>query len=231
MTTTVAQPTKGTIAPADYSELFAEYYDTVCGLVRKAGIHTDSVEDVASNILLRFYERDFLAQFDPTKTFTHDGEEHTAKFSTFLGAFVKTYLRHYYQRQGIESSREPVICDKPVGDGSATLIEVMGHMTEDIHDIDYTDFVSFVNIRLEALPKKPRSPQDLAALFRAVMVQVARDGKYVTADLADEFGVSPTAINSWLRDLREQVKYITCEYTNDAHLYVGEFCTSCQHQR
>jgi len=98
-------------APESYEQLFDEYFNYTVGLVKKLGIDPQRAEDVASSIILRFYERDFLSKFDPTLVFDYKGSKRPARFKSFLNAFVSVYCRHYRQRQNIEKSREPLICE------------------------------------------------------------------------------------------------------------------------
>src|SRR5215216_488189 len=97
------------IAPGSYDELFRNYYPFVVGLVGKQGIAVDNREDVASEILLRFYERDFLNEFNPDLTFEVKGRIVRARFKSFLSAFVVNYVRSHRDRQNLRLRREPLI--------------------------------------------------------------------------------------------------------------------------
>lgn len=54
----------GRTAPANYGELFEQYFDFVKYTVRSRGIRIDEVEDVATEILLRFMDDDYLSRWD-----------------------------------------------------------------------------------------------------------------------------------------------------------------------
>lgn len=194
-------------APKDYAELFTMYYDYVVGLVHKMGIDVQRKEDVASEILLRFYERDFLHRFDPSLVFSYNGEPRPARFKSFLNAFVMAYVRNHRDRQNRLRRRELLICNMPVVEGGATWIEVFGDIESD--DYSYLDEEELVNTLREYLRLVPRRSSvdrcDLLKLFDAVLAQVRLEGKCSVEYLQEQFGISSTAVHSWLGWLRVNV--------------------------
>jgi hypothetical protein len=196
------------VCPMTYAELFENYYGFVCGLVRKLGIESQKMEDVASEILLRFYERDFLDKFDPDRVFMYDGQAHTARFQSFLGGFVASYVRHHRDRQTLMARRELLKCDNPIGLSGTPWIEIFGpSSTDDFVQFETDELVDSIAAYLAAVPRRSKRDHcDLPRLFELVVEQILATGKIIVADLRDEFGVSNTAIYNWLDYLREQVR-------------------------
>lgn len=201
-------------APADYADLFRKYYDYVVTLVRRNGIEENRKEDVACDILLRFYERDFLAKFDPTLVFHYDGQDRPARFKSFLTKFVLTYVRGYRDKHARLAARELLICDMPIGvsrntgDTLATWVEVFGDPTPgaeaDVVDaLDEADLVAELRAHIATVPRRSKYDTcDLVVLFDAVIEQIRADGAWNVAELRARFGVSSTAMHSWMWWLR-----------------------------
>lgn len=195
------------VAPSTYDELFRNYYPFVVGLVGKQGISPDNREDVASEILLRFYERDFLNEFNPDLTFEVKGKVVRARFKSFLSAFVVNYVRSHRDRQNLRLRREPLIVDGVLITDSGDSLSFHLEPHEDDYSALYEEeLVDFLRDYLSLVPRKSRQDQcDLPKLFDAVVEQVRRNGKYSVKELQSIFGVSPTAIHSWLGWLRQNI--------------------------
>lgn len=207
-------------APADYADLHSRYYRYVVRLVQRAGIHRDGAEDVASEILLRFMERDFLAVFDPTKEFTYQGEMRPARFKNFLTQFVLLYVRGFYDKQQRVVTRELLICDMPVStatadsqssDRAATWLDVFGGAVDD-HQEDVLDrfdeekWVDALRCRIALVPRRSKYDNcDLVDLFDAVVEQVREYNTVHIGELREQFNVSVTAMHSWLWWLKENL--------------------------
>jgi DNA-directed RNA polymerase specialized sigma24 family protein len=202
-------------APKDYAELFSKYYDFVVNLVRRMGIDESRKEDVASEILLRFYERDFLNEFDPTMTFEYQGEIRPARFKSFLSKFVLAYVRGHWDKQRRLHTREVLIVDSPIavaghmfGHQQLTWIDVHGDPVpsseEDIiAELNEQELVDDLRRHLKTIPRRSRFDTcDLPALFDAVVAQIRATGTWDVAVLRAQFGVSSTAMHSWMWWLR-----------------------------
>jgi hypothetical protein len=204
-TTHLEKTTRGTEAPADYTELFEQYWDMVCGLVRKAGIA--DYEDAASEILMKFIERDFLSKFEADKTFTlPNGATKTTKFSTFLAGFVSKYVLQCRDRQFTRATKEPVHLEQPVGE-DATWIEVFAstHLTDETFiDVDYAALVTETREYLASLPI--RGTRDLALVFSMCVEMLYMDGRIDRKVIAEKLNVSDTAVSLIFKDLREALK-------------------------
>jgi DNA-directed RNA polymerase specialized sigma24 family protein len=200
-------------APESYDELFRNYYSFVVGLVGKQGISLDNREDVASEILLRFYERDFLNEFNPNLSFEVNGKTVKARFKSFLSAFVVNYVRSHRDRQNLRIKREPLIMDAPLLshndmvnntiESTVPLIQAKNIYEDDYSDLYEEEMVARIRNYLKTVPRKSRQDQcDLLALFDTVVHQVRMNGKYSVKELQAKFGVSPTAIHTWLGWMR-----------------------------
>lgn len=205
-------------APASYADLFQMYYPYVVSLVRKHGIDDNRKEDVASEILLRFFERDFLDKFDPDLVFHYDGQDRPARFKSFLTKFVLTYLKGHRDKQHRLTTREVLIFDLPVNAGkpesfghTTTWGEVYGgearsHEDDVIEQALGANLVAQMRAYIEGVPRRSRYDTcDLVALFDEVIRQIDQTGEWDVAELRAIFGVSSTAMHSWMWWLRENL--------------------------
>lgn len=191
------------VAPDSYEELFKTYYSFVVGLVGKQGISLDNREDVASEILLRFYERDFLNEFNPNLTFEVNGRLVRARFKSFLSAFVVNYVRSHRDRQNLRAKREPLVIDQAVYPDGFIYAGAESGYEDDYSALYEEELVLKIRDYLKTVPRKSRQDQcDLIALFDTVVQQVRTNGKYSVKELQAKFGVSPTAIHTWLGWMR-----------------------------
>ncbi len=196
-------------APKDYAELFRIYYPYVVSLVRRCGIADSAKEDVASDILLRFYERDFLNAFNPHLVFHFNGRPHPARFKSFLSHFVFLYARGHQDRLRRLSTREPLVCDRLVGSGNGwvTWAEVYGPLLDGPETGTFdsqaeADLVARLRSYLLTVAPEP-DEIDLVALFDAVVVQIRACGHWSVPALRRLFGdASASAVYGRLWRLR-----------------------------
>lgn len=195
--------------PKTDAELFVQYYDEVKRLVYKAGFRGQDTADIASDILLRFYERKMLAEYDPTREFEQtDGSFRRASFRTFLYGFVKLYMWGKSERYHAQLERELVILDKPVPHWEGvTIFEAFGPVAEfDTTAQEVVDLVEGIRLYLVDVPKRSRQDVcNLPRLFDRIVEMSLLDGKVSIKTLAAEFEVTGTAIHSWIRLLRHHV--------------------------
>ena len=127
--------------------------------------------------------------------------------SSFLSAFVVNYVRSHRDRQNLRLRREPLIVDTPVEtDSGASLYYQLDPHEDDYSSLYEEELVDFLRSYLSRVPRKSRQDQcDLLKLFDAVVEQVRKNGKYSVKELQAIFGVSPTAIHSWLGWLRHNI--------------------------
>lgn len=199
-------------APANYADLFAIYYKYVVALVRRNGVSAANTEDVASEILCRFMERDFLTVFDPSLVFVYDGKERPARFKQFLSKFVLSYVRGMRDKERAIAEREPLLCDVRVGDDKEdTWVELYG-CSEDsfevrlLEEVYEEQTVQFLRDYLKSVPRRNRVDRcDLPALFDAVIAQIRATGELNINALHQQFGISVAAMHSWVWWLRENL--------------------------
>ncbi len=199
-------------APADYAALYTQYWDYVLSLVRRFGFEENRREDVAAEILLRFYERDFLTVFDPTLVFEYQGQQRPARFKSFLTKFVLTYLRGIKDKQRRQATREKLICDTVIGHQEDTSwIDVFGETCPGADEIalgriEEEDLVAELREYIKRVPRRSDYDTcDLLALYDAVIAQVREHGVWNVTELRAQFQVSSTAMHSWLWWLRENL--------------------------
>jgi DNA-directed RNA polymerase specialized sigma24 family protein len=195
-------------APADYSAFFLQYYKYVISLVRQQGITPESAEDVACDILVRFYERDFLPKFDPGYKVVYKGEIRPARFKSFLNAFVMAYVRNHRDRQARVRRRELLICDMPLGGTETTWIEVFGGVESPNFGEAWEEhlLVTRLRARLQEVPRRSKLDRcDLVKVFDLVVDQVREGGEISYPELSAALGISSTATHSWVKWLKENI--------------------------
>lgn len=192
--------------PANYSELFEDYFEYVKALVSKFGVQDD--EDAASTILLKFYEKDFLSKFQTDAEFDTPRGRRKSSFRGFLSGFVSLYVRQERDKQMTRLNKEPIRLEQPAGEDTVW-IEIHGpaYLIED--QIERIDFPQEARRALEHLKTLPiRGTRDLPRLFTMMAQQVMEDGRSNRKAIAKAFGVSETAICLAIADLREVLRGI-----------------------
>lgn len=197
-----------TKAPADYDALYRDYYKYVCSLVRKFGIDEGSKEDVASSILLRFYERDFLHEFNPDLEFTYRGEKRPARFKSFLNAFVELYVRHHRDRQRTLKEREPLVCDHPTPDGGVLLDMFADPIDPGFGEVDAG---LDMGIFLEALRGKLSWDSENLEFLDTVIAEVERTGKVRLVDVQRALGLGRNNTKTKMMRLRKAAAEVLAE--------------------
>ena len=76
---------KATGVPDSYEALFSQYHNLVLNVVRKAGLPVDDWEDAAANLEFKFWQKDGLSWFDPSKG---------TQFSTMYRAWLSLSVLH-----------------------------------------------------------------------------------------------------------------------------------------
>lgn len=183
-----------TAVPTDYAALHRQYYGYVVALVMKQGIRRESAEDVASEILLRFYERDFLTRYDPDY-----GGPGKGRFVTFLTGFIELYVRGHRVRQQRMAERFPLLADDtPHGQGETLAVS---QTIEDTYNADFVEMVRWLrdSVRQETRLKTDRC--DLSALLEVLLTQIIRDGSLSIQECMDTLGISQTTAYLWRKRL------------------------------
>lgn len=213
-------------APDNYADLFEQYHSLMVNLFAYFGIDENNREDVASAHLLRFMERNSLEKFDPNLTFEYRGAEKKARFRSYLSRSIELHSRGARDKQNLLKHRELQIADTSFhadtidspNTGSVTnhtpWIDWHGDTTEDhaerIHDtMAEAQDAQHVRALLANVPRRNSHDRcDLVALYDAVRAQVLAYGEYDIKVLKDHFGVSNTAMNSWMWWLKANLAHI-----------------------
>lgn len=218
-------------APANYADFFARYWDITVNLLRGFGISENDLEDCACEIMLRFMERGSLEKFDPDLSFPYLGELRPARFRSYYSRAVEMYSRGLRDKQKKLARREFQICDVHYAGSTnpgSNAVDVQGGgksaqgswaETYGEANPDHSDGVldmmveqaeaDAVRRMLSLVP--PRNAQDrcdLVALYDAVRMQILIYGEYDIRRLTEKFGVSSTAMHSWMWFLKENLAVI-----------------------
>lgn len=202
-------------APADYEAMFREYFDFIKAYVARAGIESQEVEDVSMEIWLKFREKDFLAEYDPTKVFMTARGPKTASFKSLLASFVSKYVLSYRDKQKKRMENEPVRCETPVGSGGdggpQMWLEVYGPHAPSSRAVDDVDLMESIKSAYQALSALPiRGANDrrrhLPRMFQMLVSQTLLDGQVSRRVIAKAFGVSETSVYLMIRDLQAALR-------------------------
>lgn len=210
-------------APKNYADLFEQYYPYVVNLCASLGIDENNKEDVACEVLLRFMERDSLEKFDPDLSFYYRGQMRPARFKSYLSRAVDMYTRGHRDKQNKLARREALIADKndlesnnilgTDNSNSDTWIHYFnrqGDHADGVLDM-MTEEAEAEGIRaiLARVPRRSAHDRcDLVALYDAVRTQVLTFGEYDITVLREHFGVSSTAMHTWMWWLKENLASI-----------------------
>lgn len=199
-------------APANYADFFRLYRTYVVQLVKRQHIDPRYAEDVASEIMLRFMERDMLSVFDPTLSFEYEGQMRPAKFKSFLSKVVILYCKGHRNKISNRMKHEWHLIDIPPHPDGNLWVDSQVHT--DPHEGDVVEMlgeerlVTELRDYLGGVPRRSRwDTCDLVALFDAVVEQVRISGAWNIADLRRVFGISSTAMHSWMWWLRANIAH------------------------
>jgi hypothetical protein len=184
-------------APPDYGTFFKQYITYTRFLVSRFGVPPSDLEDVVSDIMTRFLERDSIGVFSGD----WDSRSVTGKsnFRSYYSRFVVTYAQGMNRNVRRHSSRNVLICDAPVDDESrATWVDEHAP-TESFEDatVRNMDFESLVaSLRAQVDP-------ELSATVDAV-VELAMGGPTVkVAALARRLSCSQRIAKQNLEQVRD----------------------------
>jgi hypothetical protein len=162
------------VASGDYGAFYAEWYDKISLHVRFKGWFNESdVDDVAQDIIIDFMKGDYLARFDPEKTFIHrkTGKEVKPKFSTFVYAFVNKKLLGKRDKYNKGFWREGLSVEAKVSeDSEMTFLDTI-EAVADNYDIEFLDFVDYIKESLLEVPVTTVG-NDFPRLFDIIINQI-----------------------------------------------------------
>lgn len=222
-TITTPARTRTDVVPTSFEELYRHYFTYVVKYVIALGIDPQNAEDVAQTVLTKFFEKDALSDYDPDKYIETHGRTRKAMFGTFLSGFVRLYVMHYRDRQWVLQKREGTSLDTTLTSNEANGVPIGGvegarydwagpSHTEEYEDLHFIELVTGIRSHLASVPARNAQDQcNMVDFFNAVLQQTYDHGKIDTAALVEQFGVSKTSIQNWLKRLRNEVRIVIAE--------------------
>lgn len=162
------------VTSGDYGEFYAEWYEKIRMHVRFKNWFNDAdVDDVTQDIIIDFMNGDYLARFDPNKTFIHrkTGKEVKPKFTTFVYAFVNKKLLGKRDKYNKGCWREGLSVEAKVSTDSETTFLDTIEAVADNYDIEFQDFVSYIEDSLLEVPVTSVG-NDFPRLFNIIVKQI-----------------------------------------------------------
>ncbi len=211
-------PTHPYHAPGSYEELFVIYRDRMRKWVIRLGVHDEHADDAVSDIMLSLFARDHLAKYDPEHRTAHGDQLVRTRFTSWLYSNVEKYCRGFRDKARKRREREVLWHQEP-GDEYLPRARAGGHhVTEpgyhetvappDDDVLDRVDFEIYGHGNATYTAAQPRrSSSDLLdplAVFYALKQPILTTGERDIGALRDHFGVSTTAMHTfmwWLRGL------------------------------
>lgn len=183
-------------APPDYGTFFRQYKNYTRSLVLKFGVPPSDLDDIITEIMIRFLERDSIGVFSREwKTRSVTGK---SNFRSYYSRFVVTYARGKNRNVRKHSSRNLLICDAPIDDEhTVTGIDLLASTVSfEQESDDWMDFESLVSeLRAQVDP-------ELAPTVD-VIVELAMGAPVIrVAELARALGVSKEDAESRLKLVR-----------------------------
>lgn len=153
--------------------------------IRSFGIiNPEDVSDAYQHLMLKWFEGDYLAAYDPKK----------GAFSTFFYGFARLRLQGMRRNLAIRYTRNDIV----------DILDWSG-IGDELPEIEADADVDAIHTKLAAL--KVRGKRDLARLFRDLQTQIAANGSKNQSALAAAYGVSPAAVTTQMGDLRDILVY------------------------
>jgi hypothetical protein len=192
--------------PADIGELYEHYINIVKAEVVRAGVDMVDVEDVCQDLIIKFWQKDFIGKYDPTRLSDTPKGKRRPKFTTLLRVFVRSYVRQDLDKQRNRARREPVRLEAPAftgENGPVLWMEVVGGEQDIAPAAEIRELMRRVYVRLCRLPVNGR--RDLAHVFATMVEHAADRGKIDLRILAKELGVPQTTASEWIGVVRQEM--------------------------
>lgn len=183
-------------APPDYGIFYKQYFTYTRFLVSKFGVPSSDLEDVVSDIMTRFLERDSIGVF--SSEWASRSATGRSNFRSYYSRFVVTYAQGKNRNVRKHAGRNVLICDAPADDDSrSTWLDE--HAPTTSFEADVVSDMSF-----ESLVKGLRAQvaPELSSAVDAV-VELAMGGPTVrVAALARRLGCSQRLAKQHLDKVR-----------------------------
>jgi hypothetical protein len=191
--------------PDDYDDLVRNYYGMARAIVtRYARVHANDIDDLTQDMMLKFYAKRFLDQYDPNKTFQTPSGPRTARFPTLFRSFVKKFLRTPVETIGKRAAREPVRLEQPVSDG-LTWMEVHAPVIDGDSVADEAYVTSELDRAYRHLASVQLGPNMTGDVVLRAMVEADETRRSV---VADRLGVADTTASRWIKRVRLELNNI-----------------------
>ena len=199
-----------TAVPSSPGEFIAMYRGFVAGLVAKAGVPAQDVDDVTADILeaeLKARNRlgqevGILALYDPEHTSERTGKPVKVTFRAFLASRVSLRIRGKRETLQTRAGREILLND---GASQDSWFDLFGPSAcDDYSALDEAEFVATVRNQLARAPRRSESDTcDLIALFDELVSQIHDRGYIDRCALQKHFHVGETTVSAWMSRLRQ----------------------------
>jgi DNA-directed RNA polymerase specialized sigma24 family protein len=105
-------------APPDYGTFFKQYLRYTRSLVSRFGVPPSDLEDVVSDIMARFLERDSIGVF--SNDWSSRSATGKSNFRSYYSRFIVTYAQGMNRNVRRHANRNVLICDASVDDDNRT---------------------------------------------------------------------------------------------------------------
>lgn len=166
--------------PPSYAVWFKQYKGYTENLCWRMGIAPREIDDVVSEIMARFMERDSLGEFD--RAWATRSATGTSVFRSYYSKFVVTYARGKHRNNVRHVKRNSLLMDAPVGDenGSTWGSQYAEAQAEGMsYDVEYEALVDGLRERVGE------------KVIDTVLQMVEENGKVPLTALAKSLAVSP----------------------------------------
>jgi hypothetical protein len=183
-------------APPSYDVFYRQYLSYTRWLVSRFGVPSSDLDDVVTDIVMRFMERDSIGVF--SGDWATRSETGKSNFRSYYSRFVVTYARGKNRNVHKHNSRHLLICDATVDDdGGTTWMDVnaptASFENDAVGDMDFDAMVA--SLRAKVDPK-------LAGAVDAVVEMSMGAPSIKVAELARRLGVSQRIAGEQLSAVR-----------------------------
>lgn len=184
----------GKEAPADMEQLFIEYYDYIITFVHQLGIDWQDAPDVASELLVRFYENGNLEKFQPEWDSVNSPKPRKVYFKSYLSGFVGYSVRGIRDSVSKRRFREPLLLNDIDQDGK-TWLEILAPATS---ETETEPWLPVLRARIE-------NNDLLIRVLNGVENHVDQFGTVKVRVLSADLGMSMKAVKMAIVDLQSHI--------------------------
>jgi DNA-directed RNA polymerase specialized sigma24 family protein len=139
-------------APPSYEAYFRQYLDYTRWLVNACGYFGEEIDDVVSEIMIRFWERDSLGVF--RRDWNSRSKSSGSVFRSYYSRFVVTYAKGKRRNVANYRARNLLLCDARSSDDDRPWIE-KNCSTDNfeaslMEDLDFQDLIQRISDEMDA---------------------------------------------------------------------------------